>query len=128
MTETKDTVNNQQSPDTAQEIENVRKEEIRNAPIAPGELKQRLDEHNAASPADSGGDVDAEWEDVNDSGAENVAGHNPTPGQSDAEANAKAIGVVFADREPLDFESQVNEDPMKRAELDPDQEPANKNV
>ena len=54
-------------------------------PPSLAELLERLAENNASSPADSGGDIDAEWEDVDDSGAEAVFGHNPTPDQSDVE-------------------------------------------
>jgi len=44
-------------------------EEIENSPNAPNELSDRLKEHHSSSPADSGGDVDADWEEVNTSGA-----------------------------------------------------------
>ena len=71
---------------------------------SPGELAERLREHHSTSPADSGGDIDAEWEDANDSGAESFGGHNPTPDQSDVEENAHAMGINFEDNEPLDLE------------------------
>ena len=35
-------------------------EEIAHAPKAPHELEERLAEHHSTSPADSGGDIDAE--------------------------------------------------------------------
>ena len=69
-------------------------DEIAHAPKAPGELEERLEEHNSSSPADSGGDIDAQWEEVNGSGSEAVFGHNPTPDQSDVEDNAHAMGIV----------------------------------
>ena len=93
-------------------------EEIANAPSAPEELLQRLDDNNSASPADSGGDIDAEWEDVNDSGAEAVFGHNPTPDQSEVEANAHAMGIDFQDNEPLDLLEKVEKRDRDRYELD----------
>ena len=92
-------------------------EEIADAPKAPGELLGRLRENHAASPADSGGDVDAEWEDVNDSGAESVGGHNPTPDQSDTEANAHAMGIDFQDNEPLDLLEKMEKRDRQRWEL-----------
>ena len=67
------------APVADEDVQEVMNEEIESAPRAPGELKQRLEEHHSTSPADSGGDIDAEWEDANDSGAEAFAGHNPTP-------------------------------------------------
>lgn len=94
-------------------------EEIAAAPKAPSELDERLAENTASSPADSGGDIDAEWEDVNDSGAESVFGHNPTPDQSDAEANAHAMGLNYEDNEPLDPNRKVEKRDRDRFELDP---------
>ncbi len=102
---------------TDREIKNLMEEEIAAAPQAPGELIQRLEEHNASSPAASGGDIDAEWEDVNDSGAEAFAGHNPTPGQSNVEANAHAYGVDYQDNEPLDLLEKIEKRDRNRWEL-----------
>lgn len=93
-------------------------EEIARAPAAPGELKQRLDEHNSSSPADSGGDVDARWEEVNTTGSESFGGHNPTPDQSDVEENAHAYGVDFQDNEPLDLLEKMEKRDRNRWELD----------
>lgn len=93
-------------------------EEIAAAPTAPSELIERLEEHTAASPADSGGDIDADWEDAIGSGDEAVAGHNPTPDQSDVEANAHAMGVDFQDNEPLDLIEKMEKRDRDRFELD----------
>jgi len=92
-------------------------EEIEHAPQAPGELAERLHEHHSSSPADSGGDIDAEWEDVNGSGAESVFGHNPTPDQSDVEENAHAMGIDYEDNEPLDFLGKIEKRDKDRFEL-----------
>jgi hypothetical protein len=100
------------------EIEELMNDEIEHAPKAPGELEERLRENRAASPEDSGGDIDAEWEDVNDSGAESVGGHNPTPDQSDVEANAHAMGIYFQDNEPLDLLEKMEKRDRNRYELD----------
>ncbi len=105
-------------PVADEDIQEAMSEEIANAPTAPNELKERLEEHNSTSPALSGGDIDAEWEDANDSGAESVGGHNPTPGQSDTEANANAMGVSFEDNQPLDFDDQKRGE--QRFELEED--------
>ncbi len=95
-------------------------EEIKQAPQAPSELRERLREHNSTSPADSGGDIDAEWEGANDDGAEAFAGHNPTPDQSDVEENAHAYGVDFQDNEPLDILEKMEKRDRNRFELDED--------
>lgn len=92
------------APVPDEDIQEFMNEEIERSPKAPHELEERLKEHHSTSPADSGGDIDAEWEDANDSGAESVGGHNPTPDQSDTEENAHAMGINFEDNEPLDLE------------------------
>ncbi|CAN5489827.1 hypothetical protein BH10ACI1_BH10ACI1_25850 [soil metagenome] len=106
---------NQEPPN--EEIKDFMDEEIAHVPQAPSELIERLKEHNASSPADSGGDIDAQWEEVSDDGAEAVFGHNPTPDQSDVEANAHAMGIDFEDNEPLDFVEKIEKRDRHRFEL-----------
>ena len=91
--------------------------EIAHAPKAPQELLDRLEENTDASPADSGGDIDADWEDVDGSGAEAVFGHNPTPDQSDVEENAHAMGIDYEDNEPLDLIEKIEQRDRDRYEL-----------
>ncbi|MGI8494358.1 MAG: DUF6335 family protein [Pyrinomonadaceae bacterium] len=105
------------APVADEDIQNLMEEEINSAPKAPQELAKRLREHNATSPADSGGDIDAEWEDANDSGAESFGGHNPTPDQSDVEKNAHAYGIDFQDNEPLDLLEKMEKRDRNRWEL-----------
>ena len=100
------------------EVNAERLEEIEDVPQAPDELLQRLNENHASSPADSGGDIDAQWEEVNTTGSESVFGHNPTPDQSDVERNAHAMGIDFQDNEPLDFVEKVEKRDRDRFELD----------
>ena len=100
------------------QIEQDRLSEIDDAPRAPDELEQRVRENHSASPADSGGDIDAQWEEVNTSGSESVFGDNPTPDQSDVEANAHAMGINFEDNEPLDFIKKLEKRDDDRYELD----------
>ena len=99
-------------------IRDFMEEEIARAPRAPGELEERLAVNHASSPADSGGDIDADWEDVNVSGSESVAGHNPTPDQSDVEENAHAMGVNFEDNEELEFIDKIERRDRDRFELE----------
>lgn len=100
-----------------EELKEFIDEEIAHVPQAPGELTERLKEHHSTSPADSGGDIDADWEESNDDGAEAFAGHNPTPDQSDVEENAHAYGVDFEDNEPLDFVKKMEKRDRDRYEL-----------
>jgi hypothetical protein len=99
------------------EIKELMDDEIAAAPRAPSEQVERLSQNNAASPADSGGDIDADWEEVNTTGAEAVFGHNPTPDQSDVEENAHAMGIDFQDNEPLDILDKMERRDRDRFEL-----------
>ena len=101
-----------------EEIKEFMDEEIAHQPQAPNELEGRLEDHNATSPADSGGDIDADWEETSDDGAEAVFGHNPTPDQSNVEENAHAMGIDFEDNEPLDFLKKMEKRDRNRYELD----------
>ena len=100
------------------EIEEFMELEISRAPKDPEHLAHRLRNNTAASPRDAGGDLDANWEDVNDSGSETVGGDNPTPDQSLVEENASAIGVTFEDNEELEFIDKVEKRDRDRYELD----------
>lgn len=100
------------------EIEELMEEEISRAPKDPELLAQRLRNNTAASPRDAGGDLDAAWEDVNDSGTETISGDNPTPDQSNVEENANAVGVSFEDNEELDFLDKIERRDRDRFELD----------
>src|SRR5437763_15101498 len=100
------------------DIEEFMEEEISRAPKDPDLLAQRLRNNTASSPKDAGGDLDATWEDVNDSGSETISGDNPTPDQSNVEENAHAVGVNFEDNEELDFLDKIERRDRDRFELD----------
>ena len=99
-------------------IQQFMEEEIHNAPKAPEKIADALREHHSTSPADSGGDIDADWSDVNNTGSEAFGGHNPTPDQSVVEENARAFGVDFQDNEPLDLLEKMEKRDRNRWELD----------
>jgi len=99
------------------EIEEFMEEEIAHAPKDPDLLAQRL-RNTAASPQDAGGDLDADWEDVNAAGSESIGGDSPTPDQSLVEENAKAMGVSFEDNEELDFLNKIEKRDRDRYELE----------
>jgi len=100
------------------EIEEFMELEISRAPKDPELLAHRLRNNTAASPRDAGGDLDADWEDVNASGSETVAGDNPTPDQSLVEENASAMGVSYEDNEELEFIDKIEKRDRERYELD----------
>jgi len=100
------------------EIEELMEDEIAHAPKDPELLVHRLQNNTAASPQDAGGDLDAAWEDVNESGSETFAGDSPTPDQSMVEENARAMGVSFEDNEELDFLNKIERRDRDRFELE----------
>ena len=100
------------------EIEEFMESEISRVPRDPDLLANRLRNNTAASPRDAGGDLDANWEDVNDSGSETFAGDNPTPDQSLVEENAQAMGVSFEDNEELEFVDKIERRDRERFELE----------
>ena len=56
-------------------------------------LSRELSEHTAVSPADSGGDVDADWQRAQSSGEETVGGSVATPDQDVVDELARPLGV-----------------------------------
>jgi hypothetical protein len=100
------------------EIEEFMEEEISRAPKDPELLAHRLRNNTSSSPRDAGGDLDATWEDVNESGSETVAGDNPTPDQSLVEENARAVGVTYEDNEELEFIDKIERRDRERFELE----------
>ena len=100
-----------------EDIAEFLQQQIAAAPKDSNSMENRIHEHNSSSPADSGGDVDAQWEEVNTSGSEAVFGHNPTPDQSDVEDNAHAMGIDYEDNEPLDILGKLKKRDDDRYEL-----------
>ncbi len=101
------------------EIEEFMEEEIARAPKDPDLLARRMRNNNSASPSDTGGDLDAGWEEVNDSLSESFFGDNPTPDQSNVEENAQSVGVSYEDNEDLEFIDKIDRRDRQRFELDP---------
>ena len=58
-----------------------------------GELLRELSEHTGVSPADTGGDVDADWQRAQSSGEETVGGSVATPDQDIVDELARPLGV-----------------------------------
>ncbi len=83
------------------------------------ELRESLLEHPGISPALTGGDVDANWENAYFSGDEAPGGDNPTPDQDVVEDIGKALGVEYQDAEELKGSDKLVERDKHRWELDP---------
>lgn len=82
------------------------------------QMSKKLREHHATSPALSGGDIDAAWEDA-DVGEESVGGENPTPDQNVVDELGEAMGVNYEDGEPLHTTEKLADRDKHRWELDP---------
>jgi uncharacterized protein DUF6335 len=82
-------------------------------------LETNIRRHNDMSPALTGGDVDADWENAYFSGDEAPGGDNLTPDQENVEDMGKALGVEYQDNEELQGSEKVIERDTHRWELDP---------
>ena len=76
-------------------------------------------EHTETSPAMTGGDVDADWEDAYAVGDEAPGGDNPTPDQDRVDDIGKALGVNYDASEELKSSDKIAERDRHRWELDP---------
>lgn len=83
------------------------------------ELRESLTDHTESSPALTGGDIDADWEDAYATGDESPGGDNPTPDQDRVDDIGKALGVQYNDNEELKGSDKVAERDKHRWELDP---------
>jgi hypothetical protein len=82
-------------------------------------LRHAKQEHTETSPAMTGGDVDADWEDAYAVGDEAPGGDNPTPDQDVVDDIGRALGVEYQDNEELKGSDKIVERDKKRWELDP---------
>jgi hypothetical protein len=71
------------------------------------------------TPAITGGDVDADFENAYFSGDEAPGGDNPTPDQEVVDDIGSALGVSYHDNEELRSSEKLAERDKRRWELDP---------
>jgi len=83
------------------------------------ELAEALQKHPGITPAITGGDVDANWEQAYFAGDEAPGGDNPTPDQEVVDDIGKALGVQYEDSEELKSTDKVVQRDKHRWELDP---------
>jgi len=81
--------------------------------------RSQLKSHNETSPALTGGDVDANWEEAYASGDEAPGGDNPTPDQDRVDEIGHALGVEYEDNEELKGADKITERDKHRWELNP---------
>jgi hypothetical protein len=82
-------------------------------------LRQAKRNHTETSPALTGGDVDADWEDAYAVGDEAPGGDNPTPDQDRVDDIGRALGIEYQDNEELKAADKIIERDRHRWELDP---------
>src|SRR5262252_874260 len=82
-------------------------------------LEANIRRHNDMTPALTGGDVDADWENAYFSGDEAPGGDNPTPDSDVVDDIGRALGVEYQDNEELQGSEKVTERDTHRWELDP---------
>lgn len=84
------------------------------------QLEEELDEHNFQNPQISGGDLDAAWDASVQAGDEAVGGSVITPDQDIVENLGEAVGLPYADDEPLNTEEKLLKRDRARWELNPE--------
>src|SRR5205085_5974376 len=82
-------------------------------------LRHARHEHTETSPAMTGGDVDADWEDAYAVGDEAPGGDNPTPDQDRVDDIGRALGIEYQDNQELKAADKIIERDKHRWELDP---------
>jgi Family of unknown function (DUF6335) len=83
------------------------------------EIQEAIHQHTETSPALTGGDVDADWQDAYSVGDEAPGGDNPTPDQDRVDDIGRALGVEYEDNEELKGATKIEKRDRNRWELDP---------
>ncbi|HEX5081468.1 MAG TPA: DUF6335 family protein, partial [Blastocatellia bacterium] len=60
-------------------------------------IERELKQYHSVSPELTAGDVDARWQEAEDSGAETPGGHVATPDQDNVDEIGRAVGIEFQD-------------------------------
>jgi len=123
------------APDRLQQIERDRRIVEEEVPTPPStldldrrpsaartgraEMEERLQEHTAAGPDVTAGDVDADWESAYNTGDEAPGGDMPTPDQTVVAEIGTAVGLDYADNEELKAVDKIEQRDRHRWELDP---------
>jgi hypothetical protein len=72
-------------------------------------MQREQDEYNAVSPVLTGGDLDADWQEAEDSGDETPGGHVATPDQDNVDEIGRAVGLEFQDNQELHTHAEILE-------------------
>jgi hypothetical protein len=64
-------------------------------------VEREFEKYHSVSPELTAGDVDARWQEAEDSGAETPGGHVATPDQDNVDEIGRAVGMEFQDNQEL---------------------------
>src|SRR5262245_24589017 len=82
-------------------------------------VEREFEKYHSASPELTGVDVDARWQEAEDSGAETPGGHVATPDQDNVDEIGRAVGMEFQDNQELRTPEEVlSRRDRRRWELD----------
>lgn len=89
---------------------NVEDTTMENLAEAGGRRMQReQEEYNSVSPVLTGGDIDADWQEAEDSGEETPGGHVATPDQDNVDEIGRAVGMELQDNQELHTHAEILE-------------------
>ncbi|MGH9935699.1 MAG: DUF6335 family protein [Blastocatellia bacterium] len=82
-------------------------------------MKRELERYLAVGPDLTAGDVDADWQEAEGSGAEAPGGHVATPDQDNVDEIGRAVGMEFQDNQELSAPEEIlSKRDRRRWELD----------
>jgi len=70
-------------------------------------MEREYEKYHAVSPEQTAGDVDASWQEAEDSGAETPGGHVATPDQDNVDEIGRAVGMEFQDNQELRTHEEI---------------------
>ncbi len=77
------------------------------AEIGRRRMEREFEEYHSVSPELTAGDVDASWQEAEDTGAESPGGHVATPDQDNVDEIGRAVGMEFQDNQELRTHEEV---------------------
>src|SRR5262245_26563702 len=82
-------------------------------------MRREFEKYHAVSPELTAGDIDARWQEAEDSGAETPGGHVATPDQDNVDEIGRAVGMEFQDNQELRTPGEmISRRDRRRWELD----------
>lgn len=87
------------------ELEAAREDNL--AEIGRRLMKREYEKYHAVSPEQTAGDLDASWQEAEDSGAETPGGHVATPDQDNVDEIGRAVGMEFQDNQELRTHEEI---------------------